>query len=193
MHKFTPQERALFYSKEFPKFESLFITRGSKRWLSGVWILGNNYKGSGLYGSYPPQYVKRVMSLFPDAEKVLHLFSGSLPPGDYTRFDINPESKADVIGDASELSKYFPKKKFDLILADPPYSIEDALHYGKPMVNRNKVLKECAKILVKGGHLVWLDQVLPMFTKKEFHWWGAIGVWRSTQHRVRGVHIFERV
>ena len=109
------------------------------------------------------------------------------------RFDIRPEMEPDVVGDARQLSGYFEPGSFDLILADPPYSEEDALHYGKPMVNRNKVLSECLKILKQGGHLVWLDQALPMFRKTEWRLWGAIGVVRSTNHRVRMVFIFEKV
>ena len=57
----------------------------------GPWNIGNTYKGSGYHGSFPPGFLKRVMSMFPDAENVLHLFSGSLDEnvkGD--RFDINP-------------------------------------------------------------------------------------------------------
>ena len=36
----------------------------------GIWGIGNNYKGSGYHGSYPPGYLKRVMSMFPDAENI---------------------------------------------------------------------------------------------------------------------------
>ena len=44
-----------------------------------------------------------------------------------------------------------------------------------------------------GGHLVWLDQVLPMYRKSELHLWGQVGVVRSTNHRFRIVSRFERV
>jgi len=188
MRDFALVERAQLYTKAFPEYPPL---RADGRWLDGMWILGNNYRGSGYYGAYPPQYVKRIMSLFPDAQRVLHLFSGSLPPGNYVRFDINPDL-GDVCGDAHRLSEYFAAGSFDLILADPPYSKEDADHYGTPMVNRNKVVSECAKVLEPGGFLVWLDQVLPMFRKDELHFCGAIGLVRSTNHRFRVVAVFRR-
>jgi hypothetical protein len=38
------------------------------------------------------------MSMFPDANNILHLFSGSLPKGNYKRFDLKPEY-ADIYGD----------------------------------------------------------------------------------------------
>ena len=123
---------------------------------------------------------------------MLHLFSGSLPSGNYVRFDV-PAKEAEVTGDAHNLSAYFPIRTFDLIYADPPYSIEDCSHYGCAMVNRNRVLAECAKILEPGGFVVWLDQVLPMFRKKDLHMCGVIGVVKSTNHRFRVVTFFEKV
>lgn len=189
MQSKTLHERADFYSKEFPNFPPL---RSDDRWIDGMWIMGNNYKTSGLYGAYPHGYLKRIMSMFPDANKILHLFSGSLPKGNYTRFDINPNN-TDVVGNAHELSKYFQENSFDLILADPPYSVEDCEHYGTCMVNRNKIIKECVKVLEPNGFIVWLDQVLPMFSKKELNMCGVIGMVKSTNHRFRVVTIFKKV
>jgi len=196
MKTFSLQNRCEFYAKAFPwpppradQEEAVWLD--GNRWLCGMWILGNEYRGTGYYGSYPPNYLKRVLALFPDADRILHLFSGSLPSGRYTRFDCRPG--ADVVGDAHELSKYFQGQGFDLILADPPYTDEDAGHYGSPMVNRNKVLAECAKVLEPGGFVVWLDQVLPIFRKDTFHLCGAIGIVRSTNHRFRVASIFRKL
>lgn len=188
MNNFTLEERARFYSENFPKFPPL---RTDDRWLDGMWVLGNNYKGSGMYGAYPPTYLKRIMSLFPDAGNILHVFSGSLLAGKYVRFDI--KKPADVVGDAEKLSEYLKNRKYDLILVDPPYSVEDALHYGKPMINRKKVLEQCYKVLDRHGYLVWLDQVLPMFRKSELHLCGLIGIVRSTNHRFRICCIWKKL
>ncbi len=182
--------RAKLYSDAFPDWPPL---RADDRWIDGMWVLGQNYKGSGFYGSYPPNYLKRVTALFPDAERVLHLFSGSLPKGDYTRFDINKDLDTDYYGDANELSSIFKPNTFDLIYADPPYSGEDANRYGTSMISRNKVVKECAKVLDVGGYLVWLDQMLPMFRKDSLHLCGVIGLVRSTNHRFRVCSIFKKV
>lgn len=139
--------------------------------------------------------MKRISSLFPDKNKILHLFSGSLPPGDYTRFDIalNDQAQYDVKGDAQKLSNYFPPNSFDIIYADPPYSQLDAEKYQCDMPNRFKVVQECYKVLEPGGFLVWLDEVLPMYRKKEFGRVGEIMITRSTNHRVRAVFIFQKV
>lgn len=190
MDDLTPTQRAEAYAKKYPKWPA---PRADERWLDANWVMGQNYQGSGYYGSYPPNYVDRVMALFPDAKNILHLFSGSLPPGNYTRFDKRPEMSPDVVGDAHYLSEHFEPGQFDLVVADPPYSVEDAEHYGVPMVKRQVVIGEIARVLQVGGHLVWLDQVLPQFSKETWHWWGFIGMARSTMHRFRCVTIFKRV
>jgi hypothetical protein len=162
------------------------------RFISGVWLMGNNYKNkSRLYGAYPPQYMPRIRQLFPDKFKTLHLFSGSLPVGEYCRFDIAQD--AEVVGDAHELSEYFEPDMFDIIFADPPYSQKDADKYGTKMVNRKKVLHEVYKVLEPGGFLVWLDTSYPIFTKREFEVRGFINIVRSTNHRFRDAIIYQRV
>ena len=188
--KYTLQERANFYNETCERFAKHAPLVANDRWLYGMWMMGQWWKGSGYYGAYPPSFLERTMSLFPDAKSILHLFSGSLTEevkGD--RLDLNPEFKPEIIGDAHQLSSVV-SKNYDLIIADPPYSSEDANNYGKPMINRNKVVKECYKVLEPGGYLVWLDQILPMYRKDEVTLVGTIGVIRSTNHRVRAVFIF---
>lgn len=190
------------YRKAFPNYPPLIAWRSPKKkggqhrcWLYGYWEIGNDYKGSGYHGSYPPSFLKRIYSMFPEKDypRMLHLFSGSLQKEERgIRFDINPKLKPDVCGEAEKLWNYFTKK-FNLIIADPPYTEEDALKYGNPMVSRNKVVKECVKSLRKGGILVWLDMVKPMYRKDELNHIGSIGLARSTNHRVRSVFIYEKI
>ena len=193
----TPAARAQHYAQVFPDYPA---PRVDARWLDSVWVLGNNYRGSGIYGAYPPGYIKRVAALFPDARDVLHLFSGSLSANreslqhpehwqcDY--LDANPELHPTIIGSAEAMP--VEDARYDLVLADPPYSVEDAQHYGKPMANRSKVLEEAYRVLRPGGCLLWLDQVLPMYSKAVWHLWGLIAVVRSTNHRVRLLSCFQR-
>ena len=202
---YSLEERAESYNTTFGvKYPDSVLHVPTGRWISGTWVLGNNYKGSGYYGSYPPQYLDRISAVFPELErkktKVLHVFSGSLEPGNYVRFDKRKKIKLatgevvrpDVVGDAHVLSDYFDER-FDIVFADPPYSEECAEHYGTPMVKRNTVIIECAKVLKVGGYLVWMDQAPPQYRKQFFEWIGAIALWRSTMHRLRGVMIFRKV
>jgi SAM-dependent methyltransferase len=187
------------YNRAFPNYPPLAHT---DRWFYGVWMIGNDYKNkSEFYGAYPNGLLKRYKALFGGnitsyapynaPRTILHLFSGSLPKSDdYIRFDMIQE--ADIQGDAEKLSEYFEPNSIDLIYADPPYSGEDADKYGTPMVNRNKVVKECAKVLKPGGLLVWLDCVYPMYSKKDLQLIGTVGLIRSTNHRFRVICVYRK-
>jgi len=186
------QERIDNYVREtkFPK--SLFIAEDGR--VVGTWVMGNNYKvSSGYYGGYPASYLRRVKALFPDKQTVLHLFSGevdqSVFPGETV--DINPALNPIFLDDAQTLTQV-PLGCYELVLADPPYSVEDAEHYQTTMIKRNVVLKALQR-LPKGAHVVWLDQVLPMYSKQFFAVDAIIGMVKSTNHRFRVITIFKRV
>jgi len=60
------------------------------------------------------------------------------------------------------------------------------------MLSRKKVLDEAYKALRLSGWLIWLNQVLPIFSKQKWFWGIAIGMIKSTNHRVRGVFGFRK-
>lgn len=176
--------------------ESMFIAGNGE--CVGMWVMGNDYRvKSQYYGGYPAGYLRRVKALFPDKKNVLHLFSGkvdtSIMPG--KTVDINPDLNPCYVVDLSKEHQLYriPVQDFDLIMADPPYSVEDCEHYGTAMVNRNMVVSGMAKAAEPGTHLVWLDQVLPMHRKDEWAVDARIGMVKSTNHRFRVVTIFRKL
>jgi hypothetical protein len=174
----------------FPR--SLFISEDGR--VVGTWIMGNDYRvQTGYYGGYPAGYLRRIRALFPDKCRALHLFSGQVDlsafPGDTV--DINSELHPTYVDDAQRLA-HVPLKQYDLVLADPPYSVEDAERYQTTMVKRNVVLSALSG-LAPGAHIVWLDQVLPMYRKDTFGVEAVIGMVKSTNHRFRVVTIFRRL
>jgi hypothetical protein len=175
---------------KFPR--SLFISEDGR--VVGTWIMGNDYRvRSEYYGGYPAGYLRRIRALFPDKRRVLHLFSGKVDlaalPGDTV--DINPKLAPTFIDDAQTLAKV-PLGKYDLVLADPPYSVEDADRYQTTMVKRNVVLRALSRT-APGTYIVWLDQVLPMYRKDTFAIEAVIGMVKSTNHRFRVVTVFRRL
>ena len=165
----------------------------SDQFLVGYWFVGGG-NVSDFYGSYQTEYLERIKTLFPDKKKVVHLFSGSLPPSpDYTRVGMDPtgQYKSDLEIDVHNLSSHLPFKP-DLIYADPPYSVEDSEHYQNSMVNRERVVQECALVLEPGGFLVWLDQALPTFSNNDLQLVGFISYIRSTGNRFRVVSLFRK-
>jgi hypothetical protein len=175
---------------KFP--QALFIAESGH--VVGVWILGNDYRAKApYYGAYPPNYLRRVKALFPDKKQVLHLFSGKVDvdafPGDTV--DIDPALNPTFVDDAQTL-EHVPLEQYDLVLADPPYSIEDAERYQTTMIKRNVVMRALQR-LPAGSHVVWLDQVLPMYRKDAFLLEATIGIVRSTNHRFRMATVFRRL
>lgn len=173
----------------FPR--SLFVSQDGR--VVGTWIMGNDYRvRSEYYGGYPAGYLRRVRSLFPEKKRTLHLFSGKVDlttfPGDTV--DINPDFNPTYIDDAQSLRRV-PLEVYDLVLADPPYSVEDAVRYETTMVKRNVVMRALQRLHV-GAHVVWLDQVLPMYRKDAFDQEAVIGMVKSTNHRFRVITIFKR-
>lgn len=165
--------------------------------LYGIWIMGNDYRvKSNYYGGYPAGYLRRMRGLFPEftQKETLHLFSGMVDlkifPGETV--DINKNLRPDYIDDAQTLLKV-PVEKFRIVLADPPYSVEDTEHYKTTMIKRNVVIRSLGERLKRGALVVWLDQVLPMYRKKDFRIIGHIGMVKSTNHRFRVITIFEKV
>lgn len=174
----------------FPR--SLFMGEDGR--VVGTWIMGNDYRvRSGYYGGYPSGYLKRVAALFPDRRNVLHVFSGrvdlSAMPGDTV--DCNMSLDPTYIADAHNLTD-IPLDRYDLVLCDPPYSIEDAVRYQTTMVKRNVVMRSLAAGMKSGARVVWLDQVLPMYRKDEWELEAVIGMVKSTNHRFRVTTIFRR-
>lgn len=171
--------------------DSVFL--GSDGRATRTWIMGNDYRvKSTYYGGYPAGYLRRIKALFPDKKNALHLFSGKVDtavfPG--ATVDLNPEVNPDYIDDAQTLLNV-PLEDFDIVLADPPYSVEDCEHYQTTMVKRNVVMRALQR-LPAGAHVVWLDQVLPMFRKDYFEIEAVIGMVKSTNHRFRVITIFRK-
>jgi hypothetical protein len=197
---------ARLYSEHFPDRPSLGASKG---WLTGTWCIGAAYKNPNqLYGAYPRGYLERVHCMFPEATSVLHLFSGGLDIATATseaaRF-CKRLARVELVDAKGPEAGRFPTTQceadalpaswveaFDLILADPPYSVEDAARYDHPMPNCAAVLRGLWRAARPGATLVWLDTRWPMHEKRDWETWGHIGLVRSTNHRVRLVSFFRR-
>jgi ParB-like chromosome segregation protein Spo0J len=197
----TLRQRADAYNKQYenwtpPNTPITYFNKDQREFIQAFWFVGGG-NISDLYGAYQVAYLERITSLFPDAVKVVHLFTGSLPPSEkYVRVGLaQGDTKPDIECDAHEISSVLPARlgKVHVIYADPPYSVEDSEHYTNSMINRERVLQECALCLEDGGFVVWLDQALPVFSGQTLQLVGAIGYIRSTGNRFRMVSIFRKV
>lgn len=189
-------ERVTAFQQAYPDCPDAWpYVSPSGRWLYGTWEIGADYRNkSSFYGTFPPRFLERLMTLFPDAGgHVLHVFSGALPPGPYVRLDLEASRGADVTGNVYDVATLFPAQSFRLIVADPPYTPADAKLYGTPMVHKRRAIAALAAVARPGAHLAWFDTCWPMHNKKQWRTMGRILVQRSTNHRVRVLTLFERV
>lgn len=214
-------DRAELYNAAFPDRPGLLYSKGMVvgTWMIGACYKNPN----PLYGAYPHGYLARVHSMFPDARNILHAFSGGLTLANafdaastmsYIVLNVWVDGEpwpsagpsielVDMHGPARGRHPtwqgdllHMPEEwngRFDLILADPPYSAADAEKYDCPPPNRRAIMKSLRRVARTGGNLVWLDQVWPQHRKDEWKTWGTIGLLRSTNHRVRMVSMFEAV
>lgn len=185
------EERIENYRRDFPKYpsECLYVYHGS---IWGGWYIGRSREKQEYYGQYPGNYLQRVGSLFPDRERVLHLFSGVVDRdviGGVT-FDIDHSLSPDVVGDVRDIRSYFDDRSFDLVVADPPYDKADFEEYGQKPFSKRQALRDIEPLLVHGGFLVWLDLRIPPFSKAVYDRVGTVFVLPGTNAKVRVMSIF---
>lgn len=192
------------YNERFPDRPPLTYGNGM---LVGCWMIGSCYVNPNpLYGAYPHGYLERVHAMFPLKlyPKVLHVFSGGLTLENATAVagGLIDGSRIELVDIHGPQTGRYPtwqgnvhalpwRDEFDLALADPPYTAEDAAKYGCRPLNRRETMHSLRRVMKPKGILIWLDQVWPMHSKAEWKTVGTIGLVRSTNHRVRLVTIFE--
>lgn len=213
---YTPLGRASLYNERFPDRPGLSEAKGM---VGGTWCIGACYKNPNrLYGAYPYGYLDRVHAMFPEVRSILHVFSGGLKFEDavaFAGFPMMHQNNMDFVlmenrsmelvdsqgpdqgryptwqGPVEEMPEDWAGR-FDLVLADPPYSKDDAKVYGVPMYGRKATMEELYRVTKVGGNLVWLSTCWPQHRRTMWKTWAQIGLVRSTLHRMRLVTMFER-
>ena len=126
-------------------------------YLRDIWILGP--ASTSYPGSFPKGLISRIKERWWGNNR-LWLFSGSFKDPGGTTVDIKPEVTPDVVADAQDLP--FEDGVFDFVMADPPYSEDEALTlYNTPYPSMVKVLNEMARVTDTGGHMILLHRLYP--------------------------------
>lgn len=188
----APEARCQNYGKRFPDAHKVVNGR-----IYGVWVMGNSYRNrSDYYGEFPNSVLERILALFPDCKKILHLFSGTviecLP--DIMTYDISPHFSPTICDSVQNIKKHRAQiQNVQLVIADPPYEPADFQKYGVPPFNKAQVMRDLAQVLQPGTYLTWLDTRKPMYRKSDWFLLGEIMVSVSTNHRYRGLSLFQRL
>ena len=126
---------------------------------------------------------------------LLNVFCGMNKLG--WRIDIKEEAKPDMVGDIHKLSEVMPNwfDKFDIILADPPYSNEESKElYGTGKLNYKKWTSECDKLLRPGGlFIVYHKYVMPNPNPKKYEVVKRVFVGNRTYHLPRVAIYFRKI
>lgn len=124
----------------------------------------------------------------------LNVFCGMNKRG--IRVDVKKEVNPDIVCDAHELSKHlFPVgQRFDLIIADPPYSNEEARDiYGTPKLKYKQWTAECDKYLKSGGLLmVYHKYVMPNPNPEKYVVVKRVFIGNRTMHLPRVCIVFQK-
>ena len=191
--KLTPKQRAESFSRAFPNYAPLVVHNNR---LYTTWVIGACFRRQkGYYGEYPHTVKERILALFPDCKKIIHLFSGVIqddkqkrldPKFQVITYDINPDLKPTICDDVRNLKKYREVfEDVDLVIADPPYEEKDFKKYNQKPFNKAKVIRDLGEVMPSGSFLAWLDVIVPMYSKEVWNLLGHIGLVVSTNTRVR--------
>lgn len=165
------KDRADIWNNTFEDSTRWPMTVFNKNWLYAVWYCGTTYQKNLYYGQYPPTFLKRLLTLFPDKKIVVHLCSGIVDQ-DIT-IDIKRELKPTICADVQNLP--FRENVIDLYVGDPPYSRKEAEdNYGTSYPTMNKAMKSALPTLKIGGFFCILDVRYPSYSRKKG--WALVGL-----------------
>ena len=176
-------------NRTFPRFP---VTVNDKGWVYGVWYCGTSWQKVSLYGQYPPTFLKRALALFPEAVDILHCPSGTITgPGMTVDLVRDKVRRPQIIASADKLP--FSKGSYDLILSDPPYSVDDSKKYGCDRFPLNGFMKEAHRVLRVGGHLGMLHLYYPSYRRKDWKLEGLIMVITGFMRKARVFSILTKM
>lgn len=190
--RLTPFERAEEFSKKFPKYAPIVVHNNR---LYTTWVVGAFYRNkTGYYGGYPYMVKERILALFPDCERVVHLFSGMINDPNTMTYDIDPHLNPTICDDVHNIKEHIDFfRDADLVMADPPYEKRDFDIYHQKPFNKAQVIRDLGELMPSKSYLAWLDTVVPIYNKKVWELLGHIGLVVSTNHRVRMWSLWEHV
>ena len=117
---------------------------------------------TAVFGQYPSALIPKLLPwLECERHEILHVCSGSLPPGEGIRVDIRPDAKPDILADGRHLP--LPDGSQKAVMIDPPYTPQYAkdlyeVEYPLPA----HLLAEAARVVRPGGIIAFVHYLVPM-------------------------------
>lgn len=134
---------------------------------TATWLCGPP-PATGQFQRFPSRFLYNLKKEYNiEDKKILQMFSGSSNLGDTT--DIRKESNADIIAKYDALP--IKNETYDIVIADPPYTIGFSQEWVSNMKNIPKpkrILKEASRIVKKNG-LIMILHIIVIPAYKEFN------------------------
>lgn len=172
----------------------------SYRPITDVWILAR--PRTKYYGSYPLGFLHRARALLGvvDTDPVLHVCGGKVKEYPYRGYgpndatvDLDPALAPDFVQDVREPLPL--PGVWAAVLADPPYSADDAAHYAVGagvFPSSSEVLKRCCEAVREGGKVGIIHYEWPA-PPKDWKEVAVIAVGCGRRGKARWFTVWEKV
>lgn len=159
--------------------------------LHDPWMLDPPPPPVPVFGQFPRGLIDQLLPLLrARRHEVLHVCSGSLPPGEGIRVDLRQEARPDVRADGRALP--FRSGAFRAVLLDPPYTPEYAEGlYGTDYPLPSHLLAEAARVVQPGGRVALVHFSVP-YPPKGCRFVRVVAVSTGCGYALRAVTFFER-
>jgi len=117
---------------------------------------------SAVFGQYPRALIGKILPwLECERREILHVCSGSLPPGEGIRVDIRPAARPDILADGRHLP--LADGSVAAVMVDPPYTVQYAKDlYGVEYPLPAHLLREAARVVRPCGVIAFVHYLVPM-------------------------------
>lgn len=155
-------------------------------------LVGDDLGPEPVYGQYPRGLIRKLTPwLRCERREILHVCSGSLPPGEGVRVDVRIEARPDILADGRALP-FADGSWHGGILIDPPYSAHYARElYGVEYPRPSHLLREAARVIAPGGRIGIVHYITPKPVKGT-RFVRAFGLSTGFDMPMRAIMVYER-
>lgn len=169
--------------------------------IGDLWMCGSAEKdidGNKFSGAYPAGFLKRVKTAFEayyprSREDILFVCSGRVPSCEGYRLDIDSKYNPDFLTNAEDMSM-IDNERFFWVTSDTPYNDRASeKYYGRPLLNRAKMIREMVRVCKFDGFVSILDQISPNNVPRCLERVAIIGVTSIPNQDLRVFSVFRKI